>query len=1783
MITPGLPPQIQPVEVSPAKQQASALPSRFSIAAPEMLVAQAIAPDNSTNTQVTVQGSRLDISGGSRSADGANLFHSFIRFGLDGNQVANFQVTPELQNVLSRVTGGDASYINGLIQMTGGNANLYLINPSGILFGPNIQLNLPAAFTATTATSVGFGNQLFQSAGNNDYSRLLGKPNSWIWSGNAGAIFNSGNMAVKPGQDLTLLAGTVVSTGNLSAPGGRLTVVAVPGSSRLRLSPAGGVLGLELLPRTGVPLVSPLSLAQLVTGGDLTHSTTVVAQADGTVQLTGSGLTVNAGDGVVKQASAGDALFRVDRNLLLSESQIRTTGSLQLLAGDSLRLRDTATNPLILQSGGPLLLGGDRHLDIAAISHPRSGLFSSGDLVLRSSNPVLGDSRFFTGGAFRIEQPNGSLGNLFSPNDPVIRASGDVAFDSYVGSSLHILAGGNVTIAGDVTINSAGGPALQDNVTLSDGSTLNIDGAVRPTLDIRAGTTAFAPTGVTGSTLGLVGTPDTNGAATGSNISIGNIAITSNNGQVLLTNLFSPNLNLASGAITTGNIRTSQGGQFPIAGDVVINARGNIQTGTINTAVFGATNALGGDVRLVAGNNLLFSTIETQVSGFGSPQAGAVNLFANGTIQGRAGSAILPTIDTQAISLRSTFVGTPIPGPITITHNGGPNNQPFIVGDATINGTAGSITTGTSTVLPTTVFAQPQITAAPNINITFNNIAPTISTPSPATATALNQPIQFTFADLQALAQDADGDNLTLQITPTGSGTLARNGLAIASGTAINPGDLITYTPPVNATGNLTALTLTASDGVSISNVVNIPVNIAVPKIANNLIPDHPRSHPLPVVVKLDRTDVILSTYLPSTTRLTDLSILRLIIPEHLPIFNLLNPGCGLGGCTVMSGSFNPGLSWSNFGASSFPWPGNSNVPAMLILPPNTPNPAPVAFNPTGPNPTDLSSNPGNPGSGSPGNPGSGNPGSGNPGSGNPGNPGSNPTPDFGTIPLPGNGQSITLPNCQGQVEQIAKRKVADRVSPVYQKLRECYAQQLNIAQQAKQTTLQTYALNNLATTAYVLGDYLQAIEYHQQQIKIAKADNNTVTLGMAYAGIGANYGALGDYTKAIDFYEQALARLPENIAPQWRALVLRNLGNASLIQHKIPVAIAYQNQSLAISNTIGDTYGAAQAYGNLGNAYADAADFPKSLESHQKSLKIAQTLGDQLQQAQAFLGLGTTSSYQRDFASAIGYHQQSLTLMRELQARLGEGITLTNLGDSLFRLSRFGESETTLMEGITVWETLRAGLGNNDAFKVSIFETQLNTYRNLQETLIAQKKLAPALEISERSRARAFIELLARHRNPGTVPRVLPPTIDQIRQIAKAQNQTIVQYSIMRDQFVENTHGGSVQFTAEAKDSILFIWVVQPTGNVAFRQVSLANVPESLAQMVTGSRSSIGTRGKLTIAKPEVTLQAGSSVRRQGEPLSWAPYKVVSVNLTDRTAKLSHPEIKISKPVPIGELYIAEPQTAQFYQLQQLHQILIAPIADLLPSDPNGKIVFVPQDSLFLVPFAALQNPQGEFLVDKHTIATVPAIQLLGINPTKPRLPQSNKMLIVGNPSPMPEGYTPLPGAEAEATAIAQFLKVQPLLAQSATESTIKPQLAQANIIHLATHGAFDERNPLLGAIALAPSAQEDGLLTAEEMLKLSLNADLVVLSACDTGRGKITGDGVLGLSRSWLAAGAANVVVSLWQVNDQATSALMVDFYRSLSTQPDKAMALRQAMLKTKQRFPSPEYWAAFTLIGI
>jgi len=204
-------------------------------------------PDG-TGTIVSPTGNRLDITGGSYSGDGANLFHSFSKFGLTPEQTANFLSNPSIQNILGRVTGGNASVINGLIQVTGGNSNLFLMNPAGIVFGPSARLNVPAAFTATTATGIGFGNNWFNAIGFNDYASFVGTPSAFAFTSQPRAIVNEGQLGVNPGQSLGLLGSAVVNRGTLTAPGGNIIVAAVPGENLVRLSQPGHLLSLEIQP-----------------------------------------------------------------------------------------------------------------------------------------------------------------------------------------------------------------------------------------------------------------------------------------------------------------------------------------------------------------------------------------------------------------------------------------------------------------------------------------------------------------------------------------------------------------------------------------------------------------------------------------------------------------------------------------------------------------------------------------------------------------------------------------------------------------------------------------------------------------------------------------------------------------------------------------------------------------------------------------------------------------------------------------------------------------------------------------------------------------------------------------------------------------------------------------------------------------------------------------------------------------------------------------------------------------------------------------------------------------------------------------------------------------------------------------------------------------------------------------------------------------------------------------------------------------------------------------------
>jgi CHAT domain-containing protein len=269
---------------------------------------------------------------------------------------------------------------------------------------------------------------------------------------------------------------------------------------------------------------------------------------------------------------------------------------------------------------------------------------------------------------------------------------------------------------------------------------------------------------------------------------------------------------------------------------------------------------------------------------------------------------------------------------------------------------------------------------------------------------------------------------------------------------------------------------------------------------------------------------------------------------------------------------------------------------------------------------------------------------------------------------------------------------------------------------------------------------------------------------------------------------------------------------------------------------------------------------------------------------------------------------------------------------------------------------------------------------------------------------------------------------------------------------------------------------------------------------------------------------------------------------------------------------------------LQQAYQLLIAPIEGLLAADPQARVVFVPQDTLYLLPFAALQDSAGKYLIEKHTIATEVSAEVLELSRKKFQLvpAKATAALVVGNPV-MPRGYPPLPGAEKEAVAVAGLFSAMALTGAQATKAAVVQRAGDSRILHFATHGVLNGAEEQFSGLVLAPDRTSSGFLAAREIRALKLNAEMVVLSACDTGEGKLTGDGVLGLGRAFVEAGVPSLVVSLWSIPDAPTAALMVEFYQNIRIGQGKAQALRTAMLATMKQFPEPRSWAAFTLLGV
>ncbi|MFG6098158.1 CHAT domain-containing protein [Leptothoe sp. ISB3NOV94-8A] len=309
------------------------------ISTPFPLQAQTIVP-TSNATQATVsEPGIIDISGGNQA--GSNLFHSFEQFNLDQHQTANFLTTSNTHTVIGQVIGGTASNIDGLLQVTGSNADLYLVNPAGLLFGPNARLDLGGSFTATTATHLGTDDQWFEIMGDPDYSTLVTPPSHFGFS-YPSTIINQGQLTVREGHSLRLLASQVTNTGTLSAPDGEITLLATEPGQSIRLAQMGGLLSLEI---STEPDISE-TLPALITGGDFNHSNELVIGNDGTATLIHRDITNNIPTPFSLQ-NAGNI-----------STQGITGGEINLL-GNTIQVLESTLNASGHTSGGSVRIGGD--------------------------------------------------------------------------------------------------------------------------------------------------------------------------------------------------------------------------------------------------------------------------------------------------------------------------------------------------------------------------------------------------------------------------------------------------------------------------------------------------------------------------------------------------------------------------------------------------------------------------------------------------------------------------------------------------------------------------------------------------------------------------------------------------------------------------------------------------------------------------------------------------------------------------------------------------------------------------------------------------------------------------------------------------------------------------------------------------------------------------------------------------------------------------------------------------------------------------------------------------------------------------------------------------------------------------------------------------------------------------------------------------------------------------------------------------------------------------------
>jgi CHAT domain-containing protein len=752
--------------------------------------------------------------------------------------------------------------------------------------------------------------------------------------------------------------------------------------------------------------------------------------------------------------------------------------------------------------------------------------------------------------------------------------------------------------------------------------------------------------------------------------------------------------------------------------------------------------------------------------------------------------------------------------------------------------------------------------------------------------------------------------------------------------------------------------------------------------------------------------------------------------------------------------------------------------------------------------------------------------------------------------------------------------------------------------------------LRNIGWVRYVSGDYSGALEYYHKALLLAEESNSQDRLQGVLNNLGLLYIDQGDYSKADELLRRALQIATKIDDEDGIITISQDLALLDQRQGKYESAVTRFAEVVKLAEKGQLPNLIIPPLEGLGSAYHKLGRYDLALRHYDRALEIAAHLGDRLRQSEL-------NWWKGGVYYDLGEYDESITLSL-LAAKLADDVSepnlsylaLTQLGKARIALGQYESAGTDLLRAIERAERIRGRVGGQDQQRALFFEHKVEPYYLMVDLLIRQNKREEALLFAERARSRALLDLLGR----GSLDIGAAISAAERDQEKRLDGQlTALNTQIYRE---SQQSQPDKQRLADLKAKI---------------QVARVEYDSFLDRLYAGHpevKVSRGQSSPLSLEELRSIMPGRDSAVLEFEVLEDKAY-VFALSLGDTEAPRVNSYIltisakALSQKVEAFRERIANRGLGVDKLSAELYGLLVAPAA----ADLAGKktVVLVPDGILWELPFQALKN-NDRFLIEDHAIFYAPSLTALremmkrkqqapsGTPGTAPDNQLASTLLAFGNPALYSQspahstpdnatpdsparalrdsGLQPLPESEREVQTLAKLYgpeRSRVFIGADATEEQAKADMGHFSVLHFAAHGILDAGNPLYSHIVLsqAGTSTDDGLLEAREIMNMNLKADIAVLSACETARGRIgAGEGVIGLTWAFFAAGCPTTVVSQWSVESQSTTELMIEFHRNLlsETKMSKAEALRRASLKLlkTEKYRHPFYWAGFIVMG-